>query len=277
MASDKCAKAKGCPCGCAKPRRKRVAKKKNYSGAKMTAPVVPQVINITQPVGVPQMPVVLPRTFMAPINTPNLVPNATKPVGVAPPKPAKYSRVVKPATVIPSAPPVEPLSRYASKLVGIASKPASALTDVGAKPMKEKKKSLVASDVERPVLSNPIEMSKASSSQLKERKSLIVSQPSAPTVLSPDLTVPKVSRYVERSTNKLSSELMNKPETIKRIIKTPTVILPKEKYTPSLSSIQENVLYGAKPGTTELMPIRGGGAGKGGRPKKNIQFDAEEE
>ena len=62
----------------------------------------------------------------------------------------------------------------------------------------------------------------------------------------------------------------SKPETFKQIIKTPIVSLPKNIFLPSLPSIKENVLYGTKSGTTELTPIAGGGAGMGGRPKKEI-------
>ena len=60
----------------------------------------------------------------------------------------------------------------------------------------------------------------------------------------------------------------SKPETFKQIIKSPIVSLPKKIFIPSLSSIKENVLYGTKSGTNELIPIAGGGAGMGGRPKK---------
>lgn len=275
---DKCKKVADCGCGCAKKtKRKRTAKPKNYAGARM--------VGFMGPRGEPYMAPITPMAPVVSVAPPAVVrrrsPSPAIPTGpsirMAPipsapvmeqPKPAKYSRIAKPssAVVAPAVPLVEPLGRYGNRIVGMASKPASALSDVGAKPVKEKKKALTATDVTRPVVADGVDTSGAR--PLKERKSITVSAPSQ-VPLGPDLVLPKVSRYVYGSTyNTLSNELIKKPETIKRIIKTPTVILPKEKYTPTLSSIQENVLYGSKPGTTELMPIRGGGAGMGGRPPK---------
>jgi hypothetical protein len=74
-------------------------------------------------------------------------------------------------------------------------------------------------------------------------------------------------KYPIPSITNIFNPNLPKPETLKQIIKTPIVTPPKNIFIPSLPSIKENVLYGTKSGTTELMPIAGGGAGMGGRPK----------
>lgn len=219
---DKCKKQADCGCGCAKKtKRKRAAKPKNYAGAKMVgfmprgepfmapitsiapvAPVAPVAAPVARPIVIPAIPEG-PSIRMAP------TPSA--PV-MDQPKPAKYSRIAKApsAIVAPAVPLVEPLGRYSNRIVGTSSKPASSLSDVGAKPVKEKKKALTSTDVTRSSLSEPITMSKGYSqysTQLKERKSINVEQPTTPTILSPDLNL---RGALERPTQAAPKSLITK-------------------------------------------------------------------
>lgn len=213
---DKCKKQADCGCGCAKKtKRKRIAKPKNYAGAKMigfsniinqpfmapinpVVPVAPAVAprrrspSPTIPTGpsirmTPRPSAPLPDRlvpFLPAPEGPNIrmAPIPSAPVMEAP-RPARYSRVERApsAIVAPAVPLVEPLGRY-----GIRSRPADTLQAVGAKPAKEKKKALTTTDVTRPVVADGVDTSGAR--PLKERKSITVTAPSQ-VPLSPDLII----------------------------------------------------------------------------------------
>ena len=140
-----------------------------------------------------------------------MTPAPSAPV-MEPPKPAKYSRAKPTTTIELSIPPQDVAGRYANKFVKNTSAVASALADVGAKPVKEKKKSLKVEEMVKAPVSQSVTASKEYaqySRQLKERSSDLI-QPSAPPILEPALNLrgafpekitketPKVDFKVER-------------------------------------------------------------------------------
>lgn len=186
------------------------------------------------------------------------------------PKPAKYARTPTKSTAViaPAVPLVQPMSRYGAKILAMQNKPAFAPEGVtNPKPVRERKTPLASNDIVRP--SNMEGVAMGARVGVLPRNAVLTTQPQGMPVAQP---VPSQRRATKQLapvhiSDALESpgDVLNKPQTIKQILKTPTVIRPKQQYIPTLPAIKENVLYGFKKGSDELVPIAGGGAGKGGR------------